>query len=109
MKFRIVDRDESFSGKQKKSIEDVRESVASKEKNIRVIYRDDRRYVTLYRNDIKVASIEITENEELGKEQIRQGIKQELLIGTFDKYIFDEYRRINRERARERVKKKRNQ
>ena len=106
MKFRVVERDKPLGEKRKKSIEEIRESVTSEDQNIRVIDSEGKRYVTIYRNYIKVAAVEITEGKELDKDQIKKQIQMEINKGSFDRFIRDEYNLINRGRAKARAERK---
>jgi hypothetical protein len=100
MEYKVLDRDASISlrGK-KKTVEEIRETVARNERNIRIGTYYGKRRAGIYRNGIKVVVLEI-EDKTLAPERIREELKQEILNGMFDEQLTILYGELLRERRK---------
>ena len=104
MDFQKLGRDAPISENNRtKSTEEMREMVASNDKGIKISRYKDVWRVALYRNTIKVAAIQI--DGDLAQEAVREGVKQEIRNGSFDKELTEEYAKIYQARkAKKRVR-----
>ena len=104
MKFEKLERDAPISKRGiKKTIEGIRESVVKNKNNIRISQYENNKRVGIYRSGIKVAVVEIKES--LSDDKIFEGMKEEILKGTFDHEIRDVYREMYQQRVEKRKAK----
>ena len=107
MGFKILDRGKNIEKRPKKSIEEIRKDIVSDDNSIKVVNRGGMTYITIYRNFIKVAILEPDEIlMQLSEDGIKDKIKDEVLKGTFDYQLIEEYKNINKESARRRARSK---
>lgn len=103
VEFRILDRDEPISEKgRKRTIEEIRETVAGRDKNFKVSEYQGKVRVAIYRNGVKVAVVEF-EGDVDEKEAVKR-LKEEVLKGTFDRQLTEVYRKVMEERKRKVIK-----
>jgi len=105
MEFKEIARESPISKRgRSRDIEDIRELVAKNEKGIKIAEYGNVKRVSIYRNTIKVAVVEV--GKDLSDKYIREEIKKEILKGTFDKAITVTYTEIYGARAKQRREKK---
>ena len=105
MKFKVLDREASVSLRgRKRTIEEIRQTVAQRDRNFKISKYEDKYRVAIYRNGIKVAVVEI-EEEGITEDEILNNIKEEILKGTFDEQLTKVYRQVLEERKKKREKK----
>ena len=104
MGFKILDREEPISERgRRRTIEQIRETVAARDRNFRVSRYKGRIRAAIYRNGVKVAVVEF--EEEMSEDEVVEKLKEEVLKGTFDRQLTEVYRKVMEERkARRRAR-----
>jgi len=106
MEFKILDRNEPISERgRKRTIEQIRQTVASRDRNFRVSRYQGKVRAAIYRNGVKVAVVEF--EGEVSEEEVVEKLKEEVLKGTFDRQLTEVYRKVMEERkARKKAREK---
>jgi len=106
IRVKALGKDEPISNYGKrKSIQDVRNSVANKAENIKIAKYDNTTYrIGLYRNAIKVETFEVID-EGYSEDDIKEAIRQKIISGECDDAIIKVYGEIQMKRKAERKAK----
>ncbi len=89
--------------KSAKTIEEIRKMVANNDRSIKVTRDIKVWYAALYRNGIKVAVVEVQNG--MTEHQIREGIRSEVLLGSFDPELLGTHDELYRRKLEKRKAK----
>ena len=90
--------------KSTKTIEEIRKMVASNDRSIKVARYGKLWYAAIYRNAIKIAMVEIKNG--VTEQQIREGLRNEILLGSFDSELINSHEELYRRKLENRKARK---